>query len=122
MSLIPWYRGQILVWDATCTDTFAPTNLKLGIKEAGSAANAKAKLKTSKYKALIDQNYYFVPVAVETMGPWSAESIKFFNELGKILSQKTDDPRSKIFLKQRLSMAIQKGNAAAVMGCRSQAC
>lgn len=29
----------------------------------------------------------------------------------------TEEPRSKTFLKQRISMAIQKGNVAAVMGC-----
>jgi len=51
------------------------------------------------------------------MGPWCKDAIKFFDELGKMIALKTDETRSKTFLKQRISMAIQKGNAAAVMGC-----
>lgn len=69
-----------------------------------------------KYEELINQNYLFVPFAVETMGPWSHEAIGFFNVLSKMLILKTNEPRAKSFLMQRLSMAIQRGNAAAVMG------
>lgn len=45
------------------------------------------------------------------------EAITFFNELGKMISLKTNENRSKSFLKKRISMTIQKGNAVAVMGC-----
>ena len=37
-------------------------------------------------------------------------------ELGALLTQATGEPRSTAFLKQRLSVAIQRGNAAAVRG------
>lgn len=117
ISLIPWHKGQTLVWDATCTDTFAPSNLHHSTIKAGKAADDKAKRKESKYKTLIDRNYHFVPFSVETMGPWCEDAIKFVDELGKMIELKTNEPRSKTFLKQRISMAIQKGNAAAVMGC-----
>ena len=50
------------------------------------------------------------------MGPWSQEAIAFFNDLSKRTTLATMEPRSKSFLKQRISMAIQRGNAAAVMG------
>lgn len=117
ISLIPWFKGQTLVWDATCTDTYAPSNLRYSTKSAGRAAEDKAKRKETKYRSLVERNYHFVPFAVETMGPWCMEAIKFFDEMGKMIATKTDEPRSKSFLKQRISMAIQKGNAAAVMGC-----
>lgn len=116
ISLIPWTRGKTLVWDATCTDTFAPSNLKYSTRMAGRAAEEKAKRKEKKYRTLIERNYHFVPFSVETMGPWSDDATKFFDELGNMIALKTEDPRSKVFLKQRISMAIQKGNAAAVMG------
>lgn len=116
MSLVPWSRGSTLVWDAICTDTFAPSNMKFSLSAAGRAAENAAQRKTRKYQTLIDQNYYLVPFAVETMGPWSNEAIAFFEDLCKRIMLKTNEPRSKSFLKQRLSMEIQRGNAAAVMG------
>lgn len=119
MTLITWSRGQTLIWDSTCTDTFAPSNIRLSVSEAGRAANDKARRKTRKYESLINQNFHFVPFAVETMGTWGTEAMKFFNILGKMMSQTSNEPRCKSFLKQRLSMAIQRGNAA-VMGTFSE--
>ena len=115
-TLVPWSRGSTLVWDATCTDTFAPSNLRFSSKKAGRAAEDKARRKTVKYRSLIDRNYIFVPFAVETMGPWCDEAIHFFDEVSKKIVQNTNEPRSKSFLRQRISMAIQRGNAAAIMG------
>ena len=120
MSLITWSRGQTLIWDATCTDTLAPSNIKFSSKEAGKAAEEKAKRKIHKYKSLIEQNYKFIPFAVETMGPWCYEAKKFVDELSKMITIKTNEPRTKSFLKQRISIAIQKGNAASVMGTFAQ--
>lgn len=116
MTLIPWSKGSTLIWDATCTDTFAPSNINFSTRQAGRAAEDKAQRKTRKYGELINQNYLFIPFSVETMGPWSIEAVKFFDELSKMITVKTNEPRSKSFLKQRLSMAIQRGNAAAIMG------
>ena len=99
ITLIPWQKGQTLVWNATCTDTFAPSNLKHSALVAGRAADDKARMKELKYKSLIERNYHFVPFAVETLGSWSTDVIKFFNELAKLIVLKTDDPRSKSFLK-----------------------
>lgn len=116
MTLIPWSKGSTLIWDATCTDTFAPSNINFSKREAGRAAEDKARRKVKKYESLINQNYLFVPFSVETMGPWSHEAMSFFNDLSKMMILKTNEPRTKSFLMQRLSMAIQRGNAAAVMG------
>lgn len=113
MSLIPWSRGSSIIWDATCTDTFAPSNLRYSTRAAGRAAENAAQRKTRKYQSLIDQNYCFIPFTVETMGTWSMDAIRFFDELSKMIALKTHEPRSKSFLRQRISMAIQRGNAAA---------
>ena len=37
IMLIPWKKGRLLVWDATCTDTFAPSHLR-ATSEAGAVA------------------------------------------------------------------------------------
>lgn len=116
MSLILWARGQTLIWDAACTETFQPSLVESPARVAGKAARNMVRKKEHNYAPLLDQNYHFVPFVVETMGPWCEVAKVFFNELAKRIALKTHEPRTKSFLQQRISMAIQKGNAASVMG------
>ncbi len=116
MTIIPWLNGKSLVWDATCSDTLAPSHLPISTKEAGMVAENAAKRKKSKYKAIIEDGYHFIPFAVETLGPWCQEAIEFTSALGKAISNESGEPRSTSFLRQRISIAIQKGNAACIMG------
>ena len=67
ITLTPWRRGHCLVWDATCSDTFAPSHIVHTSAVAGSAAEAADSKKRTKYNNLCAL-YEFVPVAVETMG------------------------------------------------------
>ena len=39
----------------------------------------------------------------------------FINDLGRRIADESGDPRSAAFLKQRLALAIQRGNAAVVL-------
>ena len=57
-----------------------------------------------------------MPVAVETMDPWDAQGLEFIKEVGRRMSRVSNDPRELQFLFQRLSVAVQRGNAASVMG------
>ena len=61
-------------------------------------------------------DYHFVPLGFETMGHWGKSTVDFIRELGAKLANSTGEARSTAFLKQRLSIAIQRGNAAAVRG------
>lgn len=115
LTLIPWRQGKSLMWDATCVDTVAPSHLSSTCKLAGSAAESAVQLKRSKYRAIID-NYIFVVFAVETLGPWCSEAKAFVSELGKHLQSITNDPRATEYLRQRIGIAIQRGNAASIMG------
>ena len=113
MTLFPWHRGKPLVWDVTCVSTLASSHLHLSVLEAGSAAAQAEEKKCAKYRDL--QNaYHFTPLGFETMGHWGPTTLKFVQELGRLLTQATGEPRSTAFLRQRLSVAIQRGNAAAV--------
>ena len=116
MTLIPWSKGQNLVWDATCSDTLVPSYLHLSSNAPGKVARKAANVKLNKYKKLLDQNYIIVPFAVETLGPWCAEAIEFIEKLGNLIQERTGEGRAKIYLKQRISIAIQRSNAASVMG------
>lgn len=82
---------------------------------SGAAAESAARLKHAKY-AELESTYEFSDFAVETGGPWSREAKELARELGRRLSQLGQDPRSGSFLAQRLSVAIQRGNAVSVMG------
>ena len=115
MSMVPWSQGKFLVWDATCTDTLCVSNLHRSISEPGNAAAHAEALKTSKY-AQLGSSYQFIPIAVETLGPFGPQTQDFFRNLGQRLRAATGDHRSFEFLIQRISIAIQRGNALSVLG------
>ncbi|KAI5634065.1 histone deacetylase domain-containing protein [Phthorimaea operculella] len=115
LSLVPWEKGRSLLWDATCVSTYAASHLPRTTREAGSAAEYAAAQKHVKYSELT-RNYIFVPFAVETGGPWAKEAKKFARELGRRLRDRGCDPRSGAYLIQHISLAIQRGNAAGIMG------
>ncbi|XP_047992700.1 uncharacterized protein LOC125231302 [Leguminivora glycinivorella] len=87
LTLVPWRRGRCLVWDATCVSTYAASHLRQTTSCAGSAAESAAKSKHTKYSAL-ETAYDFVPVAIETAGPWGSEAHSFFRELGRRLRER----------------------------------
>ena len=115
ISIVPWQSGKVLVWDATCPDTFVPSHVTVAAREAGAVAEQAEQLKKAKY-AHLDNSHHFIPVAVETSGALGPEALNFFRELGHRLRRMTGEPKSLQFLLQRLSIAVQRGNAAAVLG------
>ena len=115
MTLFPWHRGKPLVWDATCVSTLAASNVQQSQREPGSAATKAEEAKRVKYHDL-SRDYHFVPLGFETLGHWGKSTVDFIRELGAKLASSTGEERSTVFLKQRLSIAIQRGNAAAVRG------
>ena len=115
MTLVPWKCGQLLVWDATCPDTFAPSYRRQATSAAGKIAAAAEELKAGKY-AHLDQVYLFNPVAIDTSGALGPHTAAFLKDLGRRIHQETGEARSSSYLLQHLSVAVQRGNAAAVMG------
>lgn len=116
MTLAPWEKGACLVWDATCVDTLADSYIKSTTNKAGSAAETAAKRKLNKYKAIREKNFLIVPFAVETLGSWGKDAILFADKLGDMLNSVSGEARSKEFFKKNISLAIQRGNAASIMG------
>ena len=109
ITLTPWYKGKQLIWDATCVYTFADSYLSQSSKEAGKLADSAALQKHKNYSKLISSNnYLLLAFAVETMGPWSTESKKFINDVGSKLQELSGNKKSKFYLTQRISMAIQR--------------
>ena len=115
VTMIPWSRGRTLVWDFTCPDTVAPSRVHQTSLATGVAASDAESKKLAKYSELI-QNHVFVPFAVETLGAWGASAWSLSSEIGARLSRKTGDPRATAFLRQNIDVAIQRGNAASILG------
>ena len=65
---------------------------------------------TSEIHSVVRQR--FVPLAVETLGALGEEAATFFRDIGRRIAVAAGEPRSTQFLFQRLSIAIQRGNAA----------
>ena len=118
-TIIPWQKGKILVWDATCPNTLAPSHLSLAIREGGAVASNAENRKQAKYPHL-DSTHHFIPVGIETLGAFGKEASLFFQDLGQRLIASTSDPMSRTHLLQRISVAIQRGNAASVLGSSAQ--
>jgi hypothetical protein len=113
--MVPWSQGKFLVWDATCVDSFCPSNqLRASLEPGGAAAHAELE-KARKY-AHLDHTYHFQPVAMETCGSFGPDSRSFLQDLGHRLRMATGETRSFSFLLQRMSVAIQTGNAVSVLG------
>ena len=114
-TLVPWKQGRCLVWDFTCVNTIARSHLHRSAIQAGSVSVAAEERKKKKYSSLSD-TCIFTPIAVETLGPWGPEASAFVSELGRRLTAATGDPRSGTFLKQKISIAVQCGNATCISG------
>ena len=50
------------------------------------------------------------------MGVWGPGALELVTELGKRLAISSGDPRSPLLLRQRIAMAVQRGNAVSVLG------
>ena len=82
---------------------------------AGAAAEGAADRKELKYQPLA-HTHTFIPIAFETLGPINSKGKDFFNNLGRRISACTRDMRETAFLFQRLSLTIQRYNAACIIG------
>ena len=61
-----------------------------------------------------------MPVAFETLGPICQTAQELINNLGDRLTGRSGDPREREFLFQRLGIAVQRGNSAALHGTFEQ--
>ena len=116
-TVIPWEMSKQLVWDVTVVDALAPSRLNQGsLCNPGTTATEAEVRKIEKYRKLIDNGYTFQPVALEVQGSLVESSEILLTRLCKMLCRSQDNQRAGSFLKQWISMALQIGNAACVLG------
>ena len=118
MTIFPFTKGQCLVWDATCVNTYADSHLASAVIQAGAAAADAEEEKRRKYSELC-QRFRFEPVAFETSGSCGPSTRKLLQEIGAQVSAVTGERRETEWLLQRCSIAVIRGNAASILLTRS---
>lgn len=113
LTSYPWSHGKSLIWDVTVVNTIASTYVNNTSVKSGSAADQAERDKHNNYIDLKAQ-YLFTPLAFETLGAIGPETRIFLKKLGKLMARNSGEPRSLDFLLQRVSIAIQRGNAISV--------
>ena len=88
--------------------------------ESGSAADEAEVRKATKYTDIC-RGIDFVPVAIETSGVWGKKGWALVKELGRRISVAKKETRSAIWLRQRISLAIQRGNSFSVLAMHNVA-
>ena len=58
-TVVPWKRGKVLVWDATCLDMLAPSYSTLAITESGAVIADAKYHKRQKYAHLENTHFLF---------------------------------------------------------------
>jgi len=107
VTLLSWKQGKCVTWDVTVSDILAQSYVHEMSQTPGAAAEAAAERKTNKY-TLLAQSFLFVPVAAKTMGAINKYGVDFLSDLGRRITQITDDHRESTFLFQQISMLIQR--------------
>ena len=110
----PFRQDNAFVWDATCTNTFVPSNLFALATNPGSACIAADARKRLGY-ANQTQHYFFVSAIVGTSGLMGPDASSRFHEIGRNISQDRNDPNQTSVLFQRFSMTIIKVDAFSIM-------
>ena len=82
ITIVPWERGKLLVWDVTCSDTFAGSYAAAASREPGAVAALAEDRKVSKYVHL-DSLHLFIPIAFEATGVIGPLTRDFLKELGR---------------------------------------
>ena len=96
-------------------DELAPSRISNNPCQFSAATKAEVK-KNSKCSEFISRGCIFAPVAFEVQGGCGPVRYSFLRALGKCLSAATQEPKSTLYIKQRISLALQVGNSASVLG------
>ncbi len=115
MSLVPYSYGRSLLWDVTVVNTLAKSYQREALLDNGLVAEKAENRKVKKYSNISAEQYTFIPIGFESMGSFDPQAAKLIADLGKRIFLKTGEPRSTQFLKQSISMNIQRGNAMCFM-------
>ncbi|ESN90537.1 hypothetical protein HELRODRAFT_166211 [Helobdella robusta] len=114
-TITPWAQGRSLAWDVTLPHTMADRYIGYTSVEAGTAALKASDFKNEKYVSLNNLSKIFQPICIETFGPTDKHTSLFINELTRKIVNITGDPNEGNYLKQTLSLLLQKFNSFCIL-------
>ena len=86
----------------------------MATNEAGAVADLVEKKNRRIYTDL-EPTHHFVPIGIETLGVFGPEARSFFVDLGHRLRETNSESLSYTQLIQRISVAVQRGNAPSIL-------
>ena len=84
------------------------------MRTPGAVAKRGEQDKEARYRPLLD-DYALIPFALETTGVWGAPASNLAKDIGSAITAASGEPRATSFLRQRISLELQRGNARVVM-------
>jgi len=99
----------------TCSHTLAASSLNRAVLGPSSVACDAERRKICKYSSLLS-TYIFFRLLLRHSVLLETEAMSFLHEVGRRMQFVTHEKRSFSFLMQRLSVAIQHGNTACIIG------
>jgi hypothetical protein len=103
-----------MIWDVSIRDTFA-TSYRGIARNARGVVEKGERDKRSTYTNLLNE-YWLVPFIVDSIGVWGKEALNLVHELGKRIFAKNGDKRAASFIRQRIAIEVQRGNARLISG------
>ena len=113
LTLILWSVGRTLAWDFTCISRLANSNVQSGALP-GSTPASQAETGKRFYSDL-PTFVHFEPIAIDTSGAIGRTALTFLQDLASCVDTVTVDLAYFRKLKQRFSLAIQRGKAGCIM-------
>ena len=110
-----WIDGRKIAFDVSVT---SPTQEAVLFQSADRPAAAIEARKLTKNRAHFDhcnaQGIFFQPLVVETFGGWDRDALSFLKEMGRQDARRwgKDAALEIKYFFQRLSVSLQRGNAA----------
>ena len=115
LTLTPWTARKFLIWDVSVRNTYAASYTGLSRTVGGVAAKAERD-KCAHYRPLVDEGGYIMkPFVIETSGVWGGEALLLSKDIGDRLKEATGEHRSVAFLRQRVALEVQRGNAQMIL-------
>ena len=111
----PWSLGVVVRCLCGTPPAQIHWHLLIAPLPPGRQAEEAERRKKVKYSHL-ESSYCFIPVAVETLGVFGPEARGLVKDLGRRIAHATLEPLSTHYLRQRISVAVQRGNAVVILG------
>ena len=105
VTLIPFSRGRLMVWDATTVHTMAASYARDTAENVGAVSKSAESRKLRKYASL-GSEYEIVPIALENLGSASDDTAGVLRQIAGRIESEKGRPHGRFFL-DRISLALQ---------------